>query len=84
MALESISNMFIDEDTLSGYKEITFPWRARYIEIINDNASGELLYKFQESQDFATLKPLEAVTPRIKSYTLYLEGTGEYRIRAEG
>ena len=82
--MESISNMVIDEDTLTGEKTITFPWRARYIEIINDNPSGVLKYKFKQTQDFATLKPLEAVTPSIKSFTVILQGTGEYRVRAEG
>jgi len=82
--MESISNLFVDEGTLNGEKAINFPWRARYIEIINDSSTKNLKYKFSESQNFATLKPLEAVTPHIKSKELILSGTDAYRVRAEG
>jgi hypothetical protein len=82
--MESISNLYVDEGTLNGDKTVTFPLRARYIEIINDSGNSDLRYKFNKSGDYATLKPLEAVTPRNKSYTVYLQGSGEYRVRGEG
>ena len=56
----------------------------RYILIFNDNASDTLGYKFNASESYATLKPLEAVTTNIKSYTVYLTGSGDYRLRGEG
>ncbi len=82
--MESIANLFVDEGTLSGESIISLPWRARYIEIINDSSTKNLKYKFNSTQGYATLKPLEAVSPHIKSRKVYLSGTGPYRVRGEG
>jgi hypothetical protein len=79
-----ISNSFPNEGTINGQKTITFPMRAMYLEIINDNASGILEFKFNIGEEFTTLKPLEAITPRTTSKTLILKGSGDYRVRAEG
>ncbi len=82
--MESIANLFVDEGTLSGESIISLPWRARYIEIINDSSTKNLKYKFISTQDYATLMPLESVSPHIKSREVYLSGTGPYRVRGEG
>ena len=83
--MEAGSNLYVKEGTLSGTLSLVLPWKARFIEIINDNSSGTLKYKFNESEDYATLKPLEAVTANTKSKTIYLLGSGgAYRIRGEG
>ena len=63
---------------------ITFTWRERYIEIINDSSTLELGYKFNTVESYATLKPLEVTSPNVKSTQVILNGTGLYRIRAEG
>ena len=81
---ESISNQSISEGTASTDLLITFPFRARCIEVINDSSSVNLGYKFNASESYATLKPLEVVNPPVKSYTVYLNGTGTYRVRGYG
>lgn len=84
MAVEAVANMVVSEGTASAGLTITFPWRARYIEIINDSGSSTLQFKFNTSQSYATLNPYEVVNPPIQSYTVILNGTGAYRIRAYG
>lgn len=81
---EVIANSYPVEGTLTGEKTITLPWRARYIEIINDNSGGTLLYKFNATENYATLKPLEVYTTHVISKTIFLSGDGLYRLRAEG
>jgi len=82
--LEVITNQFVSEGTASADLVITFPWRARWIEVINDSSSNDLGYKFSSSQDYATLDPLESVNPPIKTRQVILNGTGSYRVRAYG
>ncbi len=82
--MESSSNLYISEGTATSSTVLTLPWRAVSIEIINDSSTGELGYKFNSGESFATLKPLETVNPLIRSKTIYLNGTGAYRVRATG
>lgn len=84
MALEAVSNMYVSEGTASAGLLISFPWRARYIEIINDSGTLTLGFKFASSQSYATLEPFEVANPPVQSNTLYLNGTGPYRVRAYG
>ncbi len=82
--MESVSNLYVSESVATADTILTLPWRARYIEIINDSATSTLGYKFSEGESFATLNPLEAVNPHVKSKYIYLNGDDVYRIRAEG
>ncbi len=82
--METISNSYPYEGTLSGNVTITFPLRVRWLEIINDNATTVFKYRFNESEDWATLNPLEVVSPPVKVRQIFLQGTTEYRIRAAG
>ena len=82
--MESCSNLYVSEGTATADTLLTLPWRAVHIEIINDSGDAELGYKFSPNEDFATLKPVEAVNPHVRSKTIYLSGSGKYRIRAEG
>lgn len=82
--MEVISNQYVNEGTATASTELTLPWRAREIEIINDSANLSLGYKFNSGETFATLKPLESVTPAVKSKTIFLNGTGLYRVRGYG
>lgn len=82
--MEAIANQYVSEDTATAATKLTLPWRARQIEIINDSGSVDLGYKFNSSETFATLKPLESVVPAVKSKTIFLNGTGAYRVRAYG
>jgi hypothetical protein len=84
MALEAVSNMVVSEGTAGTDLLLTFPWRARYIEIINDSGTAQLGFKFAPTQSYATLDPYEVVNPPVSSYTVYLNGTGAYRVRAYG
>ena len=84
MGVEAVSNMVVSEGTAGTDLLLTFPWRARFIEIINDSGSVTLGYKFHPSQSYATLDPYEVVNPPVQSYTVYLNGTGAYRVRAYG
>jgi len=84
MAVEAVSNMVVSEGVATASTVVTFPWRARYIEIINDSGGSQLQFKFNITQDYATLEPYEVVNPPIQSYTVYLNGSGAYRIRAYG
>ena len=82
--MANATNLYPKEGVIDGDKTLDFPIRVRHIEIINDNSSDILQYKFNETEGYATLKPLEAVVTNIKSWKLYLRGTGEYRVRGEG
>ena len=84
MAVEAVSNMVVSEGTATSNTVVTFPWRARFIEIINDSGATTLGFKFNTTQDYATLEPYEVVNPPVQSYTVYLNGSGAYRIRAYG
>lgn len=84
MAVEAVSNLYVSEGTASADLVITFPWRARYIEIINDSGSVTLGFKFATTQSYATLNPYEVVNPPVQSYQVILTGTGAYRVRAYG
>jgi hypothetical protein len=84
MAVEAVSNMVVSEGTATSSTVVAFPWRARYIEIINDSGTATLGFKFNTTQDYATLEPYEVVNPPIQTYTVYLNGSGAYRIRAYG
>jgi len=81
---ESISNQFIQEGTASTDLQIDFPWRARHIEIINDSDTENLQYKFNTSESYATLYPLEVANPPIKQTQVIVSGTAAYRVRAYG
>lgn len=82
--MESIANLYVSEGTATTSTVLTLPWRARHITITNDSATKELKVKFALGQDYMTLKPLETWNPAIKSKTIYLNGTGSYRVWGEG
>lgn len=82
--MESSSNLYVSEGTAAADTVLTLPWRAVNIEIINDSDTVTLGYKFNSGEDFATLKPLETVSPLVRSKYIYLNGSGAYRVRAYG
>ena len=81
---EVIANQFVSEGTASTDLQRDFPWRARSIEIINDSGTTTLGYKFNDSEDYATLNALEVANPPVKQRQVILNGTGAYRVRAYG
>ena len=80
----AISNQYVSEGTATASLEITLPWPSRLIEIINDSATADLEYKFNSGETYATLKPLEVNTIELHTKVVYLNGTGSYRLRAQG
>ena len=81
---QAISNQFVSEGTASASLEVSLPWPSRKIEIINDSAVVSLEYKFNSGETYATLKPLEVVNVDMRASTIYLNGSGVYRLRARG
>lgn len=84
MAVDSVANLYVSEGTASSGLTLTFPWRCRYLEIINDSGSATLQFKFKSSQTYATLNPYEVVNPPVQVTQVILNGTGAYRVRAYG
>lgn len=82
----SYANNYSSEGTLQGEKTITFPWKPREVQIINDSGSQNLQYKFNPSEDFRTLKPYETSTLyNVSLRTIIISGTGvPYRIWGMG
>lgn len=80
------ANLYVSEDTLgAGTTTVTFPWRARNIELINDSGELDVTYKFNTSESAATLKPGEVMNTNLHSNQILLTGQGaNYRLRAEG
>ena len=81
---EAISNQYVSEGTASTDLEVALPWPSRKIEIINDSASVSLSYKFNSGETYATLKALEVVNIDMHTSTVYLNGSGAYRLRVRG
>ena len=81
---EAISNQFVSEGTASASLEVSLPWPCRKVEIINDSAVVSLEYKFNSGETYATLKPLEVINIDMHTSTIYLNGSGAYRIRVRG
>ncbi len=75
--MEVVANSFVQEAASATNETITFPWRARYIEIINDH-SADLTYKLKTSGDYATLKPDESVMIPAQSYQVVINVAGNY------
>ena len=78
------SNQYVSEGTASASLELSLPWPSRAVEIINDSTTISLEYKFNSGETYATLKPLEVVNVDMHTKTIYLNGTGTYRVRAQG
>lgn len=72
------------EGSLSGEVTLTFEWRPRMIEIINDSTSLVMRYKFHSSEDFATLYPSEAFSADMTVKEVILSGADDYRVRGIG
>ena len=84
--MDSIANLSVAEGTCNTAATVSFPWRARYIEIINDSGSDNLTFKFNTSESFSTLKPTEAVVVPVHSNTVYLASGDSvaYSVRSFG
>lgn len=60
---------------------------SRVVEIINDSGTRELQFRYNSSEGWATLRPLEAISAHIRTREIYIRaatGTIAYRIRVLG
>ena len=81
----SLANLDAREGTVTGDVEIIFNWKPRRIIITNDSTSGDLEFKFNESEAFATLKPTETITLNIAHKIVLLSGNSiPYRVWGMG
>ena len=59
------SNLEAIEDSVDGTKTCTLKRKSRQIILTNDSGGVELKFKFNDSEDFATLKPTETVSMHV-------------------
>ena len=77
------SNFTPYEATISTATTLTLDRPAREIEIINDSGTAYLQFKFNESESYGKLLPLEVISIATRANTIYLnpEASLSYRIR---
>jgi hypothetical protein len=79
------ANLDSREGTLDGEIEITLNFPMYRFTIINDSSSKDLQFKFNSSENYATLKPTETISLEFKSNTVWLSASGvNYRVWASG
>ena len=74
------SNFKAYEGTLSGEETIVFPWRAYRLLLMNDSGSADVLFRFHEGANTATLLPTEVFAAEGSWKEATLTGTGAYRM----
>lgn len=83
--MTSYANLDAREGTADGTETITFKWKPRKIVITNDSATKDLQFKFNTSEEFATLRATETITFDIAHKVLILSGSGvDYRVWGVG
>ena len=81
----SLANLDAREGTVLNTTEISFNWKPRRIIITNDSTSGDLKFKFNTSEAYATLKPTETITLNIAHKIVLLSGNSiPYRVWGMG
>ena len=64
---------------------ITLSRRSRHLQITNDAAAADLLFRFAASAPWATLRPTETVSMHVWVTKVYLSGIGvPYRVWSYG
>jgi hypothetical protein len=80
-----LANLEAIEGSVANEITITLKRKSRKLVIINDAASKDLGFKFNQSEDFATLKGTEYVTTSITTNQIILTGDNvDYRIQVYG
>lgn len=75
------ANLEVFEDTVATPTTLTLTRRSRKIVILNDHASNDLQYKFNASEDYATLQGTESLSLYFRTNTIFINGTSvPYRI----
>ena len=79
--MSSLANLEAKEGTVNGQLTLTFSLPHRRYTITNDSLNKDLQFKFNESEEFATLKPTETFNPHVHTNKVIIAGSGvEYRI----
>lgn len=68
----------------TGTTTINLKRASRKLIITNDASGSDLLYKFNESEDFGTLGPTESISLYFTTRTIILSGPGDYRVWSYG
>lgn len=76
----SYANLEVYEGSVSGSATITFILVPRRMIITNDSSSNSLQFRFDDTRNFATLKPTETITLDISRRQITLNGNAAYRI----
>lgn len=70
----SVANLKVFEATLVGEDILSFPWPARQITIMNDSSTGDLKFKLNKSEAYATLTPKRVFTAEnVRVPEIYIE-----------
>ncbi len=83
--MASIANFQPVEGSVTNTATLALDRRARFIEIINDDDTNPLKFKFNDGESYGTLKAKESITVPVHSAEVYLDGNGNainYRIRS--
>lgn len=80
------ANLEAIEESINGEKVHNFKRKSRQILLTNDSSSYDLEYKFNASEEYATLKPAETVSMFVHIRSLHLRSTNtiNYRIWVYG
>jgi len=80
------ANLESIENTISGDITHTLKRPSRQIILTNDSGSNELKYKFNATEDYATLYPTESITMNMWVRNVYLSSSGsvDYRLWVYG
>lgn len=83
--MSSYSNFRPVEGVVTAEETLTFDFRCKQFLIINDSLTTELLFKFNSSESFGSLKPDEQVSMEINHKSIIIKSsdgvtTATYRI----
>lgn len=69
------ANLEATEGNTNNIQSIILARKSCKIILINDSSSSDLKYRFNESENWATLKPTEILSMYFRTRTIYLQGT---------
>lgn len=72
-AVQSYANQDPREGTVLSEETITFNWRPMKILVINDSPTTALKFKFNQSEEFATLYPAEEFSAKMASRIIIIK-----------
>lgn len=81
MSGEVYANLEAIEASVSGDVTHTLKRKSRQIILSNDSGSTELKYKFNDSENYATLKPTEQTTLGVWVRQVYLRSSNPVNYR---